>query len=160
MKFGKLLTYKDIDEAEKLIGKKVIHSNTLKDLETRPDKWLRPMVLTGVNKGDSCLYPFRLLDGTFVQFIREVIEDEPEKSRYKPYDLSDKKVRDSMRGRWFHDEYGNEIPVDLFSYDKNWNVWHVSTYKAEEFLEKCTWVDDGTPCGRKVENADGEGSER
>lgn len=33
------------------------------------------------------------------QFIRELIDDELEKSQCEPYDLSDKKVRDSLRGR-------------------------------------------------------------
>lgn len=81
MKFGKVLTYHDVDEARKLVGKKVVHADSLKYIETRPDKWLRPTILAGVDKGDSCYYPFKLLDGSFVQFIREVIEDEPEEAK-------------------------------------------------------------------------------
>lgn len=150
MRFGRVLTYKDVAEAEKLIGKKVIHSDSFKYLETRPDKWLRPTILTGIDKGDSCYYPFRLLDGTVVQFIREVIDDETDKPLYEPYDLSDKKVRDSLRGRWFRDEYDNEVPVSLFDYHKNRNVWQVNGYSSKSFLEKCKWL-DGTPCGRRAD---------
>lgn len=82
MKFGKVLTYHDVDEARKLVGKKVVHADSLKYIETRPDKWLRPTILTGVDKGDSRYYPpFQLLDGYVAQFIREAIEDEPEEAK-------------------------------------------------------------------------------
>ena len=151
MKFGKVLTYNDVDEAMELIGKKVIHSDNFKEIETKADAlaslWGRPTILTGVNDGPSALYPFSLEGNSRSQFIREVIDDEP---NYKPYDLSDKNVRDSLRGRWFRDEYGNEVPVSLFDYHENRNVWHVNGYSSKSFLEKCKWL-DGTPCGRLVD---------
>lgn len=152
MKFGKVLTYNDVDEARELIGKKVIHSDNFKEIGTKEDIlasiWGRPTILTGVNDGPSALYPFSLEGNSRSQFIREVIEDEP---RYEPYDLSDPKVRDSLRGRWFRDEYDNEVPVRDFYCFKNRSVWYVNGYSPKDFLEKCKWLDDGTPCGRRVE---------
>lgn len=153
MKFGKVLTYNDVDEAMELIGKKVIHSDNFKYLETRPDKWLRPTILTGVDKGDSCYYPFKLLDGTVAQFIREVIEDESD-PHYEPYDLSDPKVRDSLRGRWYKwegpDGTGEEM-VTRFLLSPCTKKWEISGFDGEWFLKHCHWIDDGTPCGVQEE---------
>ena len=168
MKFGKVLTYKDIDEAEKLIGKKVIPSDTFREIETKADalasRWGRPVILTGVVEGKP--FPFRVSNGTVYQFIREVIDDEPRYEPYdlsdpktfdievvgyyEPYDLSDKKVRDSLRGRWFRNEYDNEVPVRDFYRFKNRSVWYVNGYSSKIFLEKCKWL-DGTPCGRRID---------
>lgn len=155
MKLGKVLTYKDVTEAEKIIGKKVVYSNCFKSINNYQDclgiaNDLGPLILNGVSEGAGLYYPFRLAAGTVVQFIREIIEDEPEEPRYEPYDLSDKEVRGSLRGRWFMDEYDNEVPVSLFDYHKNRNVWQVNGYSSKSFLEKCKWL-DGTPCGRMVD---------
>lgn len=83
MKFGKVLTYKDIDEARKLIGKKVIHSDNFKEIETKADAlsslWSRPAILTGINDTPSAFYPFSLENNSSSQFIREIIDNEPEK---------------------------------------------------------------------------------
>ena len=155
MKFGPVLTYIDVDEAEKLIGKKVIHTDSFKYIETRPDKWLRPTILTGVDKGDSCYYPFKLLDGTVVQFIREVIDDEP---HYEPYDLSDPAVRDSLRGRWIiytkGDEYTTEEVIIVCFGKPGKHYWKViigtGDISATELLEYYIF-DDGTPCGRRMD---------
>lgn len=154
MEFGKVLTYKDIAEAEKIIGKKVIYTDNFKYIETSPDKWLRPTILTGVDKGDSCYYPFKLLAGTVAQFIREVIEDESY-PHYEPYDLSDPKVRDSLRGRWIiytkGDEYTTEEVIIVGFGKQGKDYWKVITgtgeISATELLEYYIF-DDGTPCGR------------
>ena len=83
MKFGKVLTYKDIDEARRLIGKKVINSDVFKEIDTKADIPAsiggRPVILTGVVEGNP--FPFRVSNGTVYQFIREVIEDEPEEAK-------------------------------------------------------------------------------
>ena len=158
MKFGQVLTYKDIDEAKRLIGKKVVHSDSFKYLETRPDKWLRPTILTGIDEGDSCYYPFKLLDGSVVQFIREVIEDEPEGPHYEPYDLSDPKVRKSLRDRWIiytkGDDYTTEEVIVVGFGKQGKDYWKViigtGEISATELLENFAF-DDGTPCGRRVD---------
>ena len=155
MKFGEVLTYKDLDEAEKIIGKKVIHSDNFKEIETKADAiaslWGRPTILTGVNDVPSALYPFSLEGNSRSQFIREVIEDEPEEPRYEPYDLSDKKVRDSLRGRWYKwegpDGTGEEM-VTRFLLSPCTKKWEISGFDGEWFLKHCHWIDDGTPCGR------------
>ena len=110
MRFGKVLTYKDVAEAEKLIGKRVIYSNCFKSINNSQDclglaRDFDPLILNEVSKETGLYYPFRLSDGEAFQFIREVIDDEP---RYEPYDLSDPKVRDSLRGEWFRDVQEDE----------------------------------------------------
>lgn len=146
MRLGKVLTYKDVDEARRLIGKKVVASDfyaPICDDDTACD--CVHDTLKAVHADKVC--PFECITFYGTQFIREVIDDEP---RYEPYDLSDPEVRDSLRGRWFRDEYGNEVPVSLFDYHKNRNVWQVNGYSSKSFLEKCKWL-DGTPCGRRAD---------
>lgn len=92
MRFGKVLTYHDIDEARKLIGKEVIYSDNLKEIETKADalkritdalasRWGRPVILTGVYDRPSAFYPFSLEGNSHSQFIREIIKDEPEETK-------------------------------------------------------------------------------
>lgn len=148
MRFGRVLTYKDLDEARRLIGKKVVASDfyaLICDDDTACD--CVHDTLKAVHAEDDCPFECNTIYST--QFIREILDE----AKYEPYDLSDKKVRDSLRGRWFRDEYGNEVPVDHFDYHerRTVNVWYVNGYSPRTFLEKCVWLDDGTPCGRMVD---------
>lgn len=91
MKFGKVLTYKDVAEAEKLEGKNVVASENLYLIEDeafcREYAKQYKITLVGARKG---LYPFTVSDDKEIlfssdddkfQFIREVIEDEPEEAK-------------------------------------------------------------------------------
>lgn len=82
MKFGKVLTYKDIDEAEKLEGKKVVASMNLYLIDDeafcRAYAKHYKITLVGARKG---LNPFTISNSDRLQFIREVIEDEPEEAK-------------------------------------------------------------------------------
>lgn len=82
MKFGKVLTYKDIDEAERLEGKKVVASENLYLIEDeaycREYAKQYKITLAGARKD---LYPFTASDSNKFQFIREVIEDESEEAK-------------------------------------------------------------------------------
>lgn len=148
MKLGRVLTYKDVDEARRLIGKKVVASDfyaSICDDDTTCD--CIHDTLKAVHAEDDCPFECNTIYST--QFIREVLDE----AKYEPYDLSDPKVRDSLRGRWFRDEYDNEVPVSLFDYHKNRNVWQVNGYSSKSFLEKCKWL-DGAPCGRMMNRED------
>lgn len=148
MKLGPVLTYKDVNLTVRLIGKRCKFSNVLSEIERGNGI---SAILFDAELYNDHPFVFNLPGGKErYQFIREVIEDEPEGPQYEPYDLSDKKVRDSLRGRWFRDEYYNEAPVNIFDYHKSRNVWHVNGYSSRYFLENCKWL-DGTPCGRRVE---------
>lgn len=101
MKLGKVLTYKDTDEAKKLIGKKVVASDFYASIcndDTACD--CVHDTLKAVHADKVC--PFECITFYGTQFIREILPDETYKPRYEPYDLSDKKVRDSLRegGMW------------------------------------------------------------
>ena len=82
MKLGPVLTYKDVDEAEKLEGKKVVASMNLYLIEDeafcRAYTKHYKITLSGARKG---LLPFAVSNGDKLQFIREVIEDEPEEAK-------------------------------------------------------------------------------
>ena len=76
MKYGKVLTYKDAEEARKLIGKKVVGSYCLSKIENYPEK-IEPEILTGID--DELDFIFKAGDYYGFQFIREIIEDEPQR---------------------------------------------------------------------------------
>ena len=149
MKFGKVLTYKDIDEAKKLEGKKVACSGCLKNIED--EKWCSCGILLRLEKVDDFDIPFIFHNGTRYQFIREVL---PDKLEYEPYDLSDPKVRDSLRGRWYKVEDTDETREEMvngFLFSPYTKEWWVNGWDVEDFLKYCHWIDDGTPCGRRVQ---------
>ena len=75
MKYGKVLTYKDVEEAKKLIGKEVVCSDYLQDIEEYPEGRVTE-VLNDIS--DTGNYRFRVTQRYF-QFIREIIEEEPKR---------------------------------------------------------------------------------
>lgn len=72
MKYGKVLTYKDAEEAKKLVGKKVVYSDYLDKITEIPETRF-VSVLESINCTVST--PFMTSAGSF-QFIREVIKEE------------------------------------------------------------------------------------
>lgn len=71
MKYGKIYTYENRNEAE--IGKRYVFSDFYKDVCKIPEKKNHSTLAAVENK----VYPFRNDDGYVAQFIREVIEEEP-----------------------------------------------------------------------------------
>lgn len=152
MKLGKVLTYRDVNEAKKLIGKKVVASDALFSAENYEDLYKENKKIHLLSKiFEGTPFPFRVSNGEAWQFIREVIDDEP---HYEPYDLSDPKVRDSLRGRWYKVEDPDGIReemVNRFLFSPYTKKWEVNGGTVEGFLKHCRWIDDGTPCGRRVD---------
>jgi len=159
MRLGKVLTYKDVDEAKRLIGKRVVASDILYGAESDEDWGVlkdEKIYLSKVIEGNP--FPFRVSNGTVYQFIREVIDGEP---RYEPYDLSDPAVRDSLRGRWIiytkGDEYTTEEVIIVGFGKQGKDYWKViigtGEISATELLEYFIF-DDGTPCGRMMNRED------
>lgn len=72
MKYGKVLTCEDLDEAKKLIGKKVVCGDYLHGISEYPANRYST-VLDGLNSDLN--YPFLTRAGRF-QFVREIIEEE------------------------------------------------------------------------------------
>lgn len=149
MKLGKVLTYKNVDEAKKLIGKRVVASDfyaPICDDDTACD--CVHDTLKAVHADKVC--PFECITFYGTQFIREVIDE----AKYEPYDLSNPKMRDSLRGRWYkvEDRDGTrEEMVSRFLFPAFTKKWEINGWTVEGFLKYCHWIDDGTPCGRRVE---------
>jgi len=87
MKYGPVLTYKDAEEAKKLIGKKVAFGDTLFYIEDFPQERTTAR-LDGINQYVG--YPFITGNGEH-QFIREIIKEEP---KYRPYKSMDEMIQD------------------------------------------------------------------
>lgn len=171
MRFGRVLTYKDLDEAKKLVGKKVVASDfyaSICDDDTACDCMYD--TLKAVHADKVCPFECDAIYST--QFIREILLDKPEYEpydlsdpavrdslrEYKPYNLDDAEVRKSLRGRWIiytkGDEYTTEEVIIVGFGKQGKDYWKVITGTGEidatELLEYYIF-DDGTPCGRKVE---------
>lgn len=71
MKYGRVLTCKNVDEAKNLIGKKVVSGDCLYGISEYPAN-IFITVLEELN--NDLRYPFRTCAGSY-QFIREVIEE-------------------------------------------------------------------------------------
>ena len=146
MKLGPVLTYKDVDEAKRLIGKKVVASDfyaSICDDDTACD--CVHDTLKAVHADKVC--PFECITFYDTQFIREILDE----AKYEPYDFSDPAVRDSLRGKWFRNKNRDERFVHGFLYPSDYDVWLLNDcYSSKEFLELCVWL-DGTPCGRRVD---------
>lgn len=95
MKLGKVLSYKDIDEAKTLIGKKVLASNVQALIESDkkceeegyPPDYKMIGILCEVN--NKYLHPYQCYHQPLIgyQFIREIIEDPSDQSEYELYNL-------------------------------------------------------------------------
>lgn len=72
MKYGKIYTYKDIEEAKKLIGKKVIVSDIYYEIIEEPNK-LNVLKLESVR---DCNIPFYGFGTCHWQFMREIEEED------------------------------------------------------------------------------------
>ena len=164
MKLGKVLAYKDIDEAKALIGKKVLASNVQALIESDkkceeegyPPDYKMIGILREVN--DKYLHPYQCYHQTLIgyQFIREVIEDQSDQSEYEPYDFDDPQVRDSLKGKQYKDKSDASHSIQIVSFYKDnyeeqgrtRSEVRIGYFNAEEFLRECVWL-DGTPCGKK-----------
>ena len=84
------------------------------------------------------------------------------KQKYVPFDLRNPEVRKSLRGRWIKNKNNNfELCITFFThqgYVGNTipaDVYMVSGIDADELLQY--WVfEDGTPCGKLVEEVENE----
>lgn len=77
---------------------------------------------------------------------------EPEK-KYVPFDLSDKKVRDELRGKWIipkghSDSIEKQITLFGTQMTEYGKIWCVETdITPDKLLTSWTFI-DGTPCGK------------
>ena len=76
MKYGRVLTYKNSEEAKELIGKKVVGSDYLYAITENPET----RCISVLESTTDCVVIsplFKTSDGNY-QFIREVIEEKPQ----------------------------------------------------------------------------------
>ena len=110
MKYGKVLTYKDAEEARKLIGKKVVGSYCLSKIENYPEK-IEPEILTGID--DELDFIFKAGDYYGFQFIREIIEDE------KPQLMTDRQLSEwIVKGNGAYSYEDSDFAYTNYAYRK------------------------------------------
>ena len=79
----------------------------------------------------------------------EPIEDE---SAYIPFDLSDPKDRDFLRGKWIKRKDNSlEILIDCFGKVSTAGTWNANNRTSEYLFGEYTFL-DGSPVGKKADN--------
>ena len=148
MKFGKIYTYENASEAEKLIGKSVYYSDNLrevsKECEFRSLDIVKDNIGTLQAVNTTGLFPFRVNSFRF-QFIREVIEEEKEEpklmtnrqlSEWLARGFGEKKCSDKnpVSAGWvYFDEY-KDLPVEESVLIRSWDLdeWEKPTVDIYE----------------------------
>ena len=106
--------------------------------------------LEDVSNQAPSISPFYNGSSFFACVIRK---KEPEK-KYVPFDLSDPEARKSLRGKWLIGNQGREEMITAFHTleDGKWTADMSSFANATgDGLLRFYTFDDGTPCGRLVE---------
>ena len=82
-----------------------------------------------------------------------IIRKKDPKKRYVPFDLSDPDVRKSLRGRWIESD-GDESQITGFHQlnGEEWVAAVANGYVTDEILYSRWKFEDGSPCGRLVED--------
>lgn len=92
---------------------------------------------------------FPFIGGSSHGYYCCLIKPKESQVKYVPFDLSKKKDRDALRGKWIkHKKYSTEILIDCFSIDTG--KWYVNGYSAKPLFDNFLFL-DGSPVGKKVE---------
>ena len=110
--------------------------------------------LVRVDKDDGSFGPFVVKnDDSFENFPCIIRKKEPKK-KYVPFDTSKKEDRNFLKGRWIKTD-GDEEKITGFERDDD-GVWHIkisADYLLSEDMLNLWTFEDGTPCGKLVEEA-------
>lgn len=150
MKFGKVLTYKDIEEAKKLIEKKVVCSDSFQGIVDYPELGIIT-ILKDIKSQFTFL--FKTSKGNF-QFIREVIE-EPELiadeaecpecdggqrvEEFNPWHIGTPIEKGWYLCEYYVNEISKEFNVRYFDPDNDWFVKVWSWEKAKKNFRMIRW---------------------
>ena len=149
-------TYADViidpDDPRVEIGKEYYFGDPARALLAYANEDTSARVLESVKKESD--YPFREGIGYYSCIIRK---KESEK-KYVPFDLSDPEVRKSLRERWIKADCGEYQISGFRSIDgEDGEEWEVAVafgfIPSETLLNRWTF-EDGTPCGKLVEEDD------
>ena len=131
MKYGKVLTYKDIEEAKKLIGKMVLVSDYLRDIN-ECSECVIPAILVEVKCEITHL--FITSKGAY-QFIREVIEGS------KPEIMTNRQLAEWLaRGNGEYTYINSGLACTYYGYFKSTQNDHVSDNLRIRSWDSEEWV--------------------
>lgn len=83
-----------------------------------------------------------------------IIRKKESKKKYVPFDISKEEDRNFLKGRWIKTD-GDEEKITGFERDDD-GVWHIkisADYLLSEDMLNLWTFEDGTPCGKLVEEA-------
>ena len=148
-------TYKDViidpEDPRVEIGKEYYFGDSPKEALEYANKNGRGALLEDIDLVSNFPFLMENFDESAPCLIRK---KEPEK-KYVPFDLSDTEVRKSLRERWIESTRGEYQISGFHSFDgedgEEWMVSITTGYVTPENLCALWKFDDGTPCGRLVE---------
>ena len=160
--YDDIITAKDIltgkVKTEDIIGKQGwFFDSVLSDLSKKSlEDNTNVLIVYGVldNVFPNARYPFSEASDDWICFLPEKAEE----PRCIPFDLSDPKDRDALRGKWIRDKWtGNEWLISGFYKEKPLgDAWRVKVsrknagFAARDLLDGCEFL-DSSPVGKKEE---------
>ena len=155
-----IITGKDIitDQVKDsdIIGAKGYFTNDLQDIVDSLDY---DSSIDALPKGtlETVTYSGRFKRKEDKEYYEYFILKKESVKKYVPFDLSDSEVRKSLRGKWIKNKDNHfEICITDFSHQGHVgntiraDIYRANGMEADELLNY--WMfDDGTPCGRLVE---------
>ena len=147
-------TYKDViidpNDPRVEIGKEYYFGDFPKEVLEYANKNGRGALLEDIDLVSN--FPF--LMENFDESAPCLIRKKEAKKKYIPFDLSDPEVRKSLRGKWINDGDREESQITGFFLDSDddWCVTAGNDGYIYAIALCSSWkFDDGTPCGRLVE---------
>ena len=160
MEFDKSRVYTALNAEELKVGSKVIVANSLQGLKDRLNKFTSDedhAICIGSILPETEMHRFKTAKGNVYPLAYLI--SPPEKPEYKPFSDTDTAFKTiTAHGGWIKQGsvYHFVTGLDIGYGGDNEIQFFGSWYTARFVYETCTFADDGTPVGEKVEDSDTE----
>ena len=159
MQFNKSRVYTAQNADELEVGSMVIVANNLKTLKENVAHSDYEGMVRRLMKINDEYYSYRFAINKTEKYALAYLISLPKKPRYKPFSNS-KAAYEAIaaHGGWIKEgcTYHFIIWIDIGRADKNEIFFYGNWHSAQSICEKCTFADDGTPVGEKIEDSDTE----
>ena len=152
MDFDKSKVYTALNADELKEGDKVLLADNLEDLKNQVEDDKTPIILAAIASEDQ---QFRFKNTADLWYALAYLVFSPPKPKYKPFSDSKTAMRTiAEHGGWiiFNGIYHLITGLDVGCSSKNEIFIEDYWYSAEYVFNNCTFADDGSPVGVKVED--------
>nr|DAI09829.1 MAG TPA: hypothetical protein [Caudoviricetes sp.] len=154
MEFDKSRVYTALNADELKVGSTVIVANDLRSLRTKVEKFdnsyevqIRDILI------ESAMHRFETASG--YAYVLAYLLSPPKEPKYKPFSDTETAFKIiTAHGGWIKKGCTYQLItwIDIGRADGNEICFYGNWHSARSICENCTFVDDGTPVGEKVED--------